>query len=283
MFGYSRQVYYRAIKAEEAKKQRAQKVVSLVQEKRMSMPRLGTRKLYHLLQPELQALGVGRDKLFHILKANHMLIQPKKSYHITTNSHHRFRKHKNVIADLPITRPEQLWVADITYVGTRENPMYLALVTDAYSKKIVGYNVSNSLSVDGALSALKQAIKNRKYPSQPLIHHSDRGLQYCSTDYQKQLAKAKITCSMTESYDPYANAIAERINGILKQEFIEVVKADKLDIMKPLVEDSVSIYNKQRPHLSCQMNTPEQMHKQDQVKIKSYKKQNLGEASFTKV
>ncbi|WP_316928308.1 integrase core domain-containing protein [Owenweeksia hongkongensis] len=97
------------------------------------------------------------------------------------------------------------------------------------------------------------------------------------------MAKAKITCSMTESYDPYANAIAERINGILKQEFIEVVKADKLDIMKPLVEDSVSIYNKQRPHLSCQMNTPEQMHKQDQVKIKSYKKQNLGEASFTKV
>jgi putative transposase len=283
LFGYSRQVYYRAIKAEKAKQQRAQKVVELVIEKRIAMPRIGTRKLYHLLQPELQALGVGRDKMFHILKANHMLIQPKKSYHITTNSHHRFRKHKNLISYLSIIRPEQLWVADITYVGTRENPMYLALVTDAYSKKIMGYNVSNSLSTDGALSALKQAIKNRKYPDKPLIHHSDRGFQYCSSLYQNQLEKAGITCSMTESYDPYANAIAERINGILKQEFIEVVKADKLEIMKLLVQDSVSIYNQQRPHLSCLMHTPEQMHQQSSIKIKTYKKQNLGEASFTKV
>ena len=249
----------------------------------MLMPRLGARKLYHLLQPQLQALGVGRDKLFHILKANHMLIKPKKSYHITTNSHHRFRKHKNLISDAPITRPEQIWVADITYVGTRENPMYLALVTDAYSKKIMGYNVSDSLSADGALSALKQALKNRRYPHEPLMHHSDRGFQYCSTIYQEQLLKAGITCSMTESYDPYANAIAERINGILKQEFIEVVKADKLEIMKLLVKDSVDIYNDQRPHLSCQMNTPEVMHKQNQIKIKSYKKLNPDEASFIRV
>jgi transposase InsO family protein len=283
LFGYSRQVYYRAIKAERVKRQRAQKVVALVIEKRIAMPRIGTRKLYHLLQPELKALGIGRDKMFHILKANHMLIQPKKSYHITTNSHHRFRKHKNLISHLPIIRPEQLWVADITYVGTRENPMYLALVTDAYSKKIMGYNVSNSLSTDGALSTLKQAIKNRKYPDKPLIHHSDRGFQYCSTLYQKQLEKAGITCSMTESYDPYANAVAERINGILKQEFIEVVKADKLEIMKLLVQDSITIYNQRRPHLSCQMHTPEQMHRQCSIKIKTYKKQNLGEASFTKV
>ncbi|WP_223252696.1 hypothetical protein [Owenweeksia hongkongensis] len=129
LFGYSRQVFYRAIKAEKTKQQCARKVVSLVQEKRMTKPRLGTRKLYHLLQPELQALDVGRDKLFLILKANHMLIQPKKSYHITTNSYHRFRKHKNLIADLPINRPEQLWMADITYVGTRENPMSMGLVT----------------------------------------------------------------------------------------------------------------------------------------------------------
>jgi transposase InsO family protein len=283
LFGYSRQVYYRAIKAEKAKQLRAQKVITLVQQKRMSMPRLGTRKLYHLLQPELGALGVGRDKLFHILKANHMLIQPKKSYHITTNSHHRYRKHKNLIADLPITRPELLWVADITYVGTRTNPMYLALVTDAYSKKIMGYNISDSLNTSGALSALKQAMKNRKYPNKSLIHHSDRGLQYCSTIYQEQLQKAGVTCSMTESYDPYANAIAERINGILKQEFIEVVKADKLDIMKLLVKDSVAIYNKKRPHLSCQMNTPETMHKQNRIKIKSYKKLNPFEASFKRV
>ena len=283
MFGYSRQVYYRAVKAEKARQQRAQKVVQLVQEKRMVMPRLGTRKLYYLLQRELKALGVGRDQLFNILKANHMLIKPRRAYHITTNSHHRFRKHKNLIADLSITRPEQVWVADITYVGTRKNPMYLALVTDAYSKKIMGYNVSDSLSVTGALSALKQAIKNRKYPDNQIIHHSDRGLQYCSNSYQNCLNKAGVTASMTESYDPYANAIAERINGILKQEFIEVVRADKLEIMKVLVRESIEVYNTKRPHLSCAMNTPNQMHKQNKITPKSYKKENLSKNVFTEV
>ena len=272
MFGYSRQVYYRAIRSEKVKKHRAEHVVALVLEKRMLMPRIGARKLYHLLKPQLQELGVGRDKLFAILKANHMLVQPKRSYQITTNSHHRFRKHKNLTIDKPITRAEQLWVADITYLGTRQNPMYLSLVTDAYSKKMMGYNVSNSLHTTGALSALKQAIRNRKYPDMPLIHHSDRGLQYCSMVYQEQLIKSKITCSMTESYDPYANAIAERMNGILKQEFIELVNVDKLTLMELLVKDSVDIYNQKRPHLSCNMNTPEQMHKQNQIKIKTYKK-----------
>ena len=242
MFGYSRQVYYRAIRSEKVKKHRAEHVVALVLEKRMLMPRIGARKLYHLLKPQLQELGVGRDKLFAILKANHMLVQPKRSYQITTNSHHRFRKHKNLTIDKPITRAEQLWVADITYLGTRQNPMYLSLVTDAYSKKMMGYNVSNSLHTTGALSALKQAIRNRKYPDMPLIHHSDRGLQYCSMVYQEQLIKSKITCSMTESYDPYANAIAERMNGILKQEFIELVNVDKLALMELLVKDSVWIF-----------------------------------------
>ena len=272
MFGYSRQVYYRGLKAEKSKHQRAINVLQLVREKRMILPRLGTKKLYHLLQPELKALGVGRDKLFAILKANHMLIKPRKSYHITTNSHHRFRKHKDLIVDLEITRPEQVWVADITYVGTRKNPMYLSLVTDAYSKKIMGYDVSNSLELAGALNALTQALKNRKYPERQLIHHSDRGLQYCSNPYQKALNKSNVLCSMTESYDPYANAIAERINGILKQEFIEIVKVDKLYLMEKLVNQSVNIYNSLRPHLSCEMNTPEYMHKQNKIKRKVYKK-----------
>ena len=168
-----------------SRKQTATRVVDLVNQLRLQMPRIGTRKLYYLLQEELPTLGVGRDKLFAILKANHMLIKPKRSYHITTNSHHRFRKHKNLIEHLEIRKPEQVWVADITYVGNRNNPMYLALITDAYSKKIKGYNVSNSLETTGSLKALKMAIKNRKYPYQKLIHHSDRGLQYCSNQYQK--------------------------------------------------------------------------------------------------
>ncbi len=249
----------------------------------MDMPRLGTRKLYHLLKSELKELGVGRDKLFDILKANHMLIKPKRTYHKTTNSHHRFRKHKNLIKGLSITKPEQVWVSDITYIGTRENPMYLSLVTDAYSKQIMGYNVSDTLSTQGALSALKQALKNRKYSNKRLIHHSDRGLQYCSNMYQEILTKHKIICSMTESYDPYENAIAERINGILKQEFIEIVKVDKLDFMKQLVSQSISTYNFKRPHLSCDMLTPNKMHKQNKLKIKSYKKQNHSKSRFAMV
>ena len=249
----------------------------------MKMPRLGTRKLYYLLQEELQILGVGRDRLFRVLKANHMLIKPKRSYHITTNSHHRFRKHKNLIENLEIIRPEQVWVADITYVGNRDNPMYLALITDAYSKKIKGYDVSNSLETKGSLNALKIAIKNSMYSKSRLIHHSDRGFQYCSNEYQKLINKEKIQCSMTESYDPYQNAVAERINGILKQEFLFNTKNIDIKTMQKLVKQSVAIYNKYRPHLSCNMLTPNQMHKQNNIKIKTYKSKNLRELQLSEI
>lgn len=148
-----------------------------------------------------------------------MLIKPRKRYHITTDSHHRFRKHKNLISTLEIEKPDAVWVSDITYVGNRINPSYLALITDAYSKRIVGYNLSTSLCVKGSLKALEMAMGNREVRNYPLIHHSDRGLQYCSNDYQKLLKDNDISPSMTEKYDPYENAIAERINGILKQEF----------------------------------------------------------------
>ncbi|MGS2737995.1 IS3 family transposase [Sinomicrobium sp. M5D2P17] len=272
LLGVSRQVYYRAITSRKKRQATAEKVLELVKEVRMELPKVGTRKLYHILQDPLQDLSVGRDRLFAILKANHLLIKHKRSYHITTNSHHRFKKHKNLIEDKVIDRPEQLWVADITYIGTRQNPMYLSLITDAYSKKIVGYSLSNTLETDSSVKALKFAIKNRSYPKKRLIHHSDRGFQYCSKEYQKILAKNHIKCSMTESYDPYQNAVAERINGILKQEFL--IDIQKLDIntVKQIVKQSIAIYNAKRPHLSCAMNTPEDMHKQNEVKIKSYKK-----------
>ena len=201
-----------------------------------------------------------------------MLIKRKRSYHITTNSHHRFRKHKNLIEDLAINKPEQVWVADITYVGNRTNPMYLSLITDAYSKMIVGYYLSNTLAVDSSVKALRQAIKNRKYPKQTLIHHSDRGLQYCSNQYQRTLTKNDIRCSMTESYDPYQNAVAERINGILKQEFLIGTSKINIKLMRKIVQQSIEIYNTKRPHFSCQMLTPAQMHKQRKVKMKTYKK-----------
>jgi transposase InsO family protein len=155
----------------------------MVQDIRVQMPKIGTRKLYYMLRVELKEMKVGRDMLFRILRANHMLITPKRQDHVTTNSHHRFRKHKNLIENLTPTKPEQIWVSDITYVANRKNPRYLVLVTDSYSKKIVGYDASNSLSVDSSTRALRQAIHSRQYKSRPLIHHSDRGLQYFCHEY----------------------------------------------------------------------------------------------------
>lgn len=274
LFGIERQVYYRAIKSETERIKTSTKVVKMIQKVRIRLPECGTRKLYSILFEELKELKVGRDRLFSIVKANHLEIKPKRQYHVTTNSHHRFRKHKNLTENLLFHRPELLWVADITYIGTRQNPMYLSLVTDAYSKQIMGFNVSNSLNASGAISALKQAINNRRYPQKELIHHSDRGLQYCGDAYQSLLNEKNINCSMTEKYDPYQNAVAERINGILKQEFIRGISTGDIALMTKLIEESINIYNNERPHWSCYMKTPNQMHKQNKIKIRTYKTKN---------
>ena len=228
----------------------------MVIEARRTLPRSGLRKLYHLLLDKLQVLKIGRDKFNKILKANNLLIQSTRSYHITTNSHHRFRKHKNLIADTIPNKPNQIWVSDITYLGKRDSPLYLALVTDMYSKKIVGYNVSTSLSSKGATEALLMAISTIRSTT--------------------ELNKYGIKTSMTESYDPYANAIAERINGILKQGFMLDQYHQSLPLMKKIVEETVNIYNNVRPHYSCYYKTPGWMHGQSEVKIKTYKRENHG-------
>lgn len=283
LFGIDRQVYYRSIKRRIIKQDRAALVVQMVLEIRTQMPRIGSKKLYYLLNQDLKKLKIGRDKFIDILRANHLLIVPKRSYHITTNSHHRFRKYKNQLLDLQITKPEQVWVSDITYIGKREKPCYLSLITDAYSKKIVGYNVSDNLNTESSLTALKRAIKERKDKGTPLIHHSDRGLQYCSNEYQNELIKHKINPSMTQNSDPYENAVAERINGILKQEFnIDKYNQD-LPVMKQIIKETVEIYNEKRPHLSNHMLTPNQMHQQNNIKMKTYKTKNSTKNIFDAV
>ena len=219
--------------------EKVEKVINLVNEIRVKMPRLGGKKLYHLLRIPLQGLKIGRDKFFDILRANRLLIKPKRQYHVTTDSHHRFKKHKNLVEKLKIEKPEQVLVSDITYVGNRNYPMYLSLVTDAYSKKIMGYNLSKSLDAQEANSALKMAVKNLCYSKKDLIHHSDRGVQYCCNLYQQTLKKENIQCSMTEQYDPYQNAVAERINGILKQEFLCGIQTNDIDLMKMLIGASL--------------------------------------------
>ena len=274
LFGIDRQVYYRRIKRRIIKQDKAQLVVKMVLEIRTQMPRIGSKKLYYLLGTDLKTLRIGRDKFIDILRANHLLIIPKRSYHITTNSHHRFRKYKNQLLDLQINKPEQVWVSDITYIGKREKPCYLSLITDAYSKKIVGYNVSDNLNTESSLVALRLAVKQRKNKEIPLIHHSDRGLQYCSNNYQKILNKNDIQPSMTQNSDPYENAVAERINGILKQEFFIDKYNKDLPIMKQILKETVDIYNENRPHLSNHMLTPNQMHEQNKIIMKTYKTKN---------
>lgn len=241
------------------------------------MPRIGTRKLQYLIQDDLKELGIkmGRDVLFDFLRAEHLLIRPKRSYIKTTNSKHWMKKYPNLLGDLQIHRPEQVWVSDITYIKTNEGHRYLSLVTDAYSKKIMGYELSPDLSVDGPLKALTMAIKARKFKSN-LIHHSDRGLQYCCAEYVKCLTDNQINISMTQNGDPYENAIAERVNGILKYEFLLTDGFADQKIATTVIAQSVSIYNCERPHLSWNMLTPEQAHNQSGIPLRKWNKKPRG-------
>lgn len=225
-----------------------------------------------MLGEELKERRIGRDKLFTLLREQGLLVPRKPRYALTTNSKHWMRKYPNLIKDIAIRRPEQVWVSDITYIETLERFQYLHPVTDAYSKQIMGYQLSSTMSAAETVQALKMAIANRNYPSMPLVHHSDRGLQYCSALYTGLLKDNNISISMTEQSDPYENAIAERINGILKTEFGLSDRFEDLDQLKLQTKQSIELYNTLRPHLSNGMLTPAQMHRQHQLTIKTYKK-----------
>jgi len=263
--GISRQAYYQRRQRERHCLDRAQTVVKLVQPIRLRQPRIGTRKLHSMLGSAFSGakIKLGRDGLFNILRQERLLVQPQRAYHKTTNSHHRFRRHPNLLKEGPgqvrATRPEQVWVADITYLPTAGKFVYLSLVTDAYSRKIVGYHVHASLQTEEVSEALKMALRARQRKT-PLIHHSDRGIQYCSTYYQEIHRRHELTCSMTDGYDCYQNALAERINGILKGEFLLNRPADLKQASK-MVAQSVRIYNQERPHTALQYKTPDAVHR----------------------
>ena len=174
-------------------------------------------------------------------------------------------------------------VSDITYIGKTDKPCYLSLVTDAYSKKIMGYYVADNLNAESSVIALQMAIKQRQYPALVLIHHSDRGLQYCAEQYQGVLKKHKIICSMTQNSDPYENAVAERVNGILKQEFMIDKYEQSTDVMKIIVKEAIEIYNNDGPHFSNYLHTPNQMHQQNKIKIRTYRTKNSSNKSVTTV
>lgn len=261
--GISRQAYYQGLSRESSKALRDDQILSLVRDERMIQPRVGTRKLHAMIKPELaqSGLNLGRDALFALLRRARLLVSNRRAYHKTTDSHHRFRRHPNLLngeAKRIPERPEEVWVADITYLPTREKFAYLSLVTDAYSRKIVGYHVHPTLQTEEVAIAFKKALKQRQ-SKLPLIHHSDRGIQYCSSLYQDIHIKNGITCSMTDGYDCYQNALAERVNGILKGEFL-LSKPANLEEAKKMVDESVQIYNQKRLHLSLEYKTPDAVH-----------------------
>ena len=267
MFGISRQAIYQAEDRANKRSTELSQIKPLVKAIRMEMPRIGTRKLYYLLTEDLSRLNIkiGRDALFDYLRSENMLIKRKKNYTKTTNSKHWLKKHPFLLKDIEVERPEQVFVSDITYVKSRERTHYLSLITDAYSRKIMGYNLSDNMSAESVVQALKVAIKNRK-TLLPLVHHSDRGLQYCSSIYQEELRENSITPSMTEGYDCYQNALAERVNGILKQEFL-INTCNTGKELDTLVRESIEIYNMKRPHLSLNMKTPNFVHEKTSVKL----------------
>jgi putative transposase len=234
----------------------------MISSKRKDHPRMGVRKIYFMIKEDMDGLNIkiGRDALFDLMASEHMLVQRRKRKHITTNSNHWYRKYPNLISGIRPDGPNQLWVSDITYIKTQREFLYLFLITDAYSKKILGYRLAKNLDSLHAVNSLQDAIKNTCQPITGLIHHSDRGIQYCSKEYTDLLNNHGISISMTENSDPLENAIAERVNGILKDEYLneEILKKSDLDIEK--LKNAIEKYNKLRPHLSCQMLTPEIAH-----------------------
>lgn len=238
-----------------------QRVVEEVRTIRQRQPRVGTRKLHRMVNERLQNdhIQIGRDRLFELLRAHKLLIRRRRNAKQTTDSRHRFDKHRNRIRDLEILRPNQVYVSDITYLQTLDGFCYLALITDAHSRKIVGYDLSRSLSIEGSLRALQMALKPLPEPMQ-LIHHSDRGIQYCSQAYVDLLTKHGIQISMTEENHVYENAKAERVNGILKHEFLLGETLVSFEVAKQMVHDSIHIYNEERLHLSLNYQTPAMKH-----------------------
>lgn len=274
LFGKTRHALYDHLWRQEAVTIKEDIVLQLVYKIREGLPRLGTRKLLYLLNPELASHGIsiGRDALFDLLAEHKLLVRQRKRRVITTNSNHWMRKYSNLIKKLVISRPEQVWVSDITYIKMNNQWGYLSMITDTYSRKIMGYAFRSDMLAEGCVDALKMALQNRQYKDYELIHHSDRGSQYCCKDYVDLLTDNNIAISMTENGDPYENALAERMNGIIKNEFNLYSSNLGFDDTRRLIETSIDAYNTLRPHSSCDYLTPAQAHQQQAVLNKRWKK-----------
>lgn len=238
-------------------------LLSNVKSIRREQTKLGTKKVYWELREEIRKCGrgFGRDKFFDLLRKHDLLVKRKRKYVVTTDSDHPFYKYKNELEKATITAPHQAWVSDITYLRTRGGFVYLSLVTDLYSRKIVGWNIDKSLAVEGALAAVKMAIKQCPDTRQ-LIHHSDRGIQYCCYAYSGLLKGKGVKISMGEAGNCYDNAVAERVNGILKDEYLLDSEFITKEQAIAATRQAIYLYNNKRPHWSLKLQKPAQVHAQ---------------------
>jgi putative transposase len=276
VLGYSRQAYYSQKVRAKAATAKSATVLDLVRSKRSQLPRAGGRKLHHLIKNDLEKEGIkhGRDKLFDLLREHKLLIARRRCYRKTTDSRGWMRQFSNLTLGLAVTAPEQLWVSDITYVDTQEGTCYLAMITDAYSRRIMGYSIADNMEAATVAMALEKALKttnsNKSTGSRDisLIHHSDRGKQYLSGLYTDMCRKAGIRQSTTQDGNPYHNALAERMNRTIKEEFCLDEPIASRSLACQLAGQAVHLYNTLRPHSALGLQTPDQVHKNSLTALK---------------
>lgn len=274
LLGITRQAYYQYFWQQEAIGIEENLVLQQVMAIRKDHRMMGGRKLYEKLSPFLleHQIKMGRDALFDLLSVNRLLVKKRRRRYVTTWSNHWLRKWPNLIRELNVTRVNQLWVSDITYWKVAGNYLYISLITDAYSHKIVGYHLAETLESVETIAALKMALKQLSSSlTQPLTHHSDRGVQYCSEAYVKLLQDNNILISMTENGDPLENAVAERMNGILKEEYLKHLKPENKEQATTHLDHAVKLYNEHRPHFSIGLLTPDSVHSKNLTAEKLWK------------
>jgi transposase InsO family protein len=264
-FGLTRQAYYQSKNRVEKDLIEQEILLDKIGDIRKDHKRLGGRKLFFKLETFMHEhnIKMGRDAFFDLLRDNKLLIKQRKRHHVTTNSNHWMKKYPNLIKDIEPLGPNHVWVSDITYWKTKGGHYYISFITDAYSRKIVGYHVADTMEAIESATALKMAIKTLKISAEGLIHHSDRGSQYCSSMYVNMLKKEGIKISMTENGDPLENAIAERMNGIIKGEYLFDYLIKTLLNAKEVLKSVVKLYNEDRPHSSIGNAVPSQVHNND--------------------
>ena len=284
LFGLTRQAWYVATRRQEKLGFQAAVVLDEVRRLRRQMAGLGTTKLYELMQDFLAShqIKLGRDRLHNLLKVNDLLLTKKRLITKTTDSDHDLEKYPNQVKELKPDRVGQLWVSDLSYIRVGIGFAYLSVIMDAYSRKIMGWSFHKTLEAKGPIAALEMALKARGQSDQPLTHHSDRGVQYCSGAYVDRLRQVTITISMTESGDPNENALAERVFRTLKDEF-RLWGFPTFSMAETAIEQAISAYNSLRPHASLGYKTPDQAHQgqgYQSLKWYPYKKVRFGNVQY---